>query len=161
MNREPDVGFDPGSPGSAPWTKGRCQTAKPPRAPPWDDFACPWELGPCRPLSSGRARRLRWGKARPGGCCVEPTTSGVSPPQDSQWPGAAGSPPPSPEACVERTPIGPGAQRSGVSRARHAGCHSPVSVPDPAGTRLFGAGQGVTATEVFLYFFCDRAFRAQ
>ena len=32
MHREPDVGFDPGSPGS-PWAKGRRQTAAPPRDP--------------------------------------------------------------------------------------------------------------------------------
>ena len=33
MHREPDVGSDPGSPGSAPWAKGRRQTAAPPRDP--------------------------------------------------------------------------------------------------------------------------------
>ena len=34
MHREPDVGFDPGSPGSCPRPKGRRQTAAPPRDPP-------------------------------------------------------------------------------------------------------------------------------
>ena len=32
MHREPNVGLDPGSPGS-PGTKGRCQSAAPPRDP--------------------------------------------------------------------------------------------------------------------------------
>ena len=32
-HREPDVGLDPGSPGSPPWAKGRRQTAAPPRDP--------------------------------------------------------------------------------------------------------------------------------
>ena len=32
MHREPDVGFNPGSPGS-PWAKGRHQTTAPPRDP--------------------------------------------------------------------------------------------------------------------------------
>ena len=31
--REPDVGFDPGSPRITPWAKGRRQTAAPPRDP--------------------------------------------------------------------------------------------------------------------------------
>ena len=34
MHREPDVGLDPGSPGSRPGAKGRRQTAAPPRDPP-------------------------------------------------------------------------------------------------------------------------------
>ena len=33
MHWEPDVGFDPGASRIAPWAKGRCQTAVPPRDP--------------------------------------------------------------------------------------------------------------------------------
>ena len=33
MHQEPDVGFDPGSPGSRPGPKGRRQTTAPPRDP--------------------------------------------------------------------------------------------------------------------------------
>ena len=42
MHREPDVGFDPGSPGSCPRAKCRRQTAAPPRDPLFSNFYCCW-----------------------------------------------------------------------------------------------------------------------
>ena len=49
MHREPDVGFDPGSPGSRPGPKAGAKPLRHPGIPTREDFFTSWSLGPSAP----------------------------------------------------------------------------------------------------------------